>query len=651
MTAFDRAWGVAKVDFALGPMPRSRRSDSLGTSWHTPRTYKYRVPTGKDAEGKLIYGPREHEVSDRSFINLPKANKRRGLNEPKEGAVPGFTTITAEDWGPWRRPPVPGDPITLDNWTGSQNLHEVSPQESYVSGRGIIDTIVHESMHDADPFARFLSESTGRASFGARPSGFRNTNPVSDKGEFHGLPKEGSASMTRAGHGLGAETMAYLGEYSEAPGKANLATMRHSDVDKVDVKWMLNRLVDARKRAGIAENTGDLSHLGGRFGVRFADNPEQILSLSGGRIPDYIKQPKNARGIIGTHALDTPETANFTVPKSQQIRRNMINAVNEMAMTRMHESGEFLEDTATSQERYETTRSRPSAARRKAVNRETSPARRAINAHWKKVEAGKAPVPNSMEDLPENVQRLIGQQQIRSVLGLQRGRASEPIMGLDPADALEEKLRGKMGRSLTYSGDDAQREKWDKLPFEEREVHLREYLTELSGMMTTDLSRDRYWEPKYDHEWGDDIFDVINETKWERRCREHDSGPHFHGYLEHSDEYQRKCTGDMKNTDESETGCDGYSEPKGKEYADLLSEFAFKFGEEPPYDGAEDPGKFAYRGVSPGKKHRIVPHRYTPPSGIPAQDWLEMLQWASGKRQPIQGRSINEETWFGHRKA
>jgi len=380
--------------------------------------------------------------------------------------------------------------------------------------------------------------------------------------------------------------------------------------------------------------------------------------MYGKKLPAYIPQPDSASDIIGIHATDTPETANFAIPKSQQIRRNLINAVNEMAMTRMTESGEFLEDYATSPDQTDTRRNRPPAARIKRMERETSPVRRAINAHWKKIEAGKAPVPNSLEDLPENIQRLIGQQQIRAELGLMRGRASEAIEGLDPAKALEAKLREKIGSQTHYAirggigsgyGHDSwdeQRTKWDKLPFEEQEAVLRDYLTELSGMMREGVPTDRYGEYHFpDYEWDDDIYDVMDETKWERRCHEHDERGTAHSV----------CTGDMKDAHESETGCDGYNEPRGKKFRDLREEFPHIFNrrwETHGYGGAE---KFAYRGAKPGKKHRIVPHRYTPPPGIPEQDWLEMLQWASGKREPYEGKHQiamrGEDThWAGNRR-
>ena len=626
--AFGSVWSVAKTDFRL-----RTPETSMGVSYSYPKTYKYRVPIGRDAEGGLIYGPKEHEVSDTSFVQLAHADKNRGTVNDARGVAD-----RAEDWGPWARPPPKpsSEPVRQPTLRDFIVGESDDPTKDWVSGRGIMNTIAHEAIHDADPIARYMTTATGRPKFGARRQLYHR-GPVSPKGRFYGVMRP-QAGATSRDPSLAAEAMAYHGSYLTAPGKANLRTMRHSNVARSDVSWMLRGLAEARKREGTAVSPDADSRR--RFS---ADSPEEILHMYGKKLPAYIPQPKSASDIIGIHATDTPETANFAMPKSQQIRRNLINAVNEMAMTRMTESGEFLEDYATSLDQTRTKRNRPPAARIKRMERETSPVRRAINAHWKKIEAGKVPVPDSLEDLPENIQRQIGQQQIRGELGLRRGRASEAIEGLDPAEELEAKLREKIGRTYRGYSDyswDEQREKWEKLPFEEQEAVLRDYLTELSGMMRVGVPRGRYGEPVADYKWGDDIFDIFDEPIRERKCREHDDWNPF-------------C--DKKDEGESETGCDGYDYPRGKRFRDLREEFPHIFNrrwETHGYGGAE---KFAYRGAKPGKKHRIVPHRYTPPPGIPEQDWLEMLQWASGKREPYEGKHQiamrGEDThWAGNRR-
>ena len=62
MTAFDRAWDVAKSQFLIGEGGREGYT-SAGTSYNRPWTYKYRVPIGRDPEtGELIYSERDREV-------------------------------------------------------------------------------------------------------------------------------------------------------------------------------------------------------------------------------------------------------------------------------------------------------------------------------------------------------------------------------------------------------------------------------------------------------------------------------------------------------------------------------------------------------------------------------------------------------------
>lgn len=602
--AFSMAWSVAKVDFLLDPagMPKSRYpGDYYGVSYIRPETYNYRVPTGKDAEGDLIYGPREHEVTDQSFVHLPHFERY------------------GEDLGPLRRPPSkPPEEGTLEDYGLDLSQYD---SEKDVPGRRIMDTTTHEAIHDADPVARWFDKTTGRPTFGARGDRGSQINRIVGTGGIEQGQQVGVFSpwvgSTVRDQDFAAETMAFLSEYGEAPGKANLRILNHPDVDRVDRRWLLNRLADARKRAGIADDASSAPELRRTPGM----SPERILDRYGRSVPAYVPQPRDeeSRKLTGTHALDTEQTANFTVPKSQQIRRNLINAVNEMAMTRMHESGEFLEDHTTSQDSWEEKRQRPSAAKMKAAKRETKDARRVINAHWKKVEAGKAPVPNSMEDLPENVQRLIGQQQIRSVLGLQRGRASEAIDEGYPATIITNRLLDTLDSGNLHGFGDPSKE-WEALPLEEREEHLREYLTDLDKVMNVGTRWvGGHWSghEENDYQMKDIIWEELDQQNWTRRCKEHGEA----------------CTGDKKHHWDSETDCDGRRESTGHVYANLREEFPHIFSDE-NYDRTFVYDAKAVGTTSPGSKHRIIPHRFTPPSGISVQDWLEMLQWGSGKDEP-----------------
>ena len=449
--AFQRGWDVSKIDFRLDNT--SSRDNTLG--WSSPFggdvEYQYRVPTGRDKDGNLLYEGEPRSVKDSSWINL--------------GAYSN-----------------PEEELTDDP--------RKDPKET-IQDR-IISTIIHESMHDADreigsPAREFgFGRAKGRPRFGNRFTdmnaiGGRDNNvPVSvidSKGMARRFNEEGfegfslkpdaevrmNPSPPEIGSGLArdetlaAETMAYLGQYPFDEKRRNLNIARHTDVSPTDTAFLLDKY-------GTWKNF---------YGNKKMNPKNQKRKLRIGYKPNFPLE-------------HTP---------SERIRRNLINALDDTAMTRMTQSGQFLENPLTSIVggfgEGSTSSTRPIKAQLDAARKETSKARRAINAHWKKIEAGKAPSPNSIDDLPQKIQELIGQQQIRAKLGRMRGLESNAIDRGSPAKNLDKKYR-----SLVVHADSR----------EEKVNLMRKYAKELlQYYKPSEPKMDRYGDYSDYQEWIGDL--------------------------------------------------------------------------------------------------------------------------------------------------
>jgi hypothetical protein len=437
--AFNKSWDLAKVDFRF-----DSKDKNLGWSSTINDSYRHRIPIRQNKDGKMIYqAGRSDPITDRSWVNLA-----------------GF-----------------------------------GPNDSDDLERRIIETIMHESMHDADTDvgtpARRFDDSKGRPRFGnrnnysqrsrfstlglgepatviRRKDGMREISPNISAGgnyKFEGAkdelafnpPSDVGSALTRDAD-LAAETMAYIGEHPRARGTANLETMKHSSVSPIDTKWLADKV---------------------NWDSRFRSYKPKSMKRA---LRNYVGLPR-----IPSDGGERPNAEGFETSKTEQVRRNLVNALNDTAMTRMTQSGEFLENTKTSQIPGYTEGSRtagkirPMKPQIDAAKKETSKARRAINRHWKKIEAGEAPLPNSIEDLPQNIQELIGQQEIRAKLGLMRGLESDAVNLGNPMDVLNQKYE-----DMFYLDD-------GELPRDEQLNILREYLKEiLADYKVVEPGYDRY---------------------------------------------------------------------------------------------------------------------------------------------------------------
>jgi hypothetical protein len=316
-------------------------------------------------------------------------------------------------------------------------------------------TIMHEAMHDADLSigspARQASRRRGPEFLGSGGEPWEKTSGA----------KSVSNPPTTRDSNLASETMAYLGTYPDRPDLVNIATMDHPEVKPSDVEFMYDKLPAEPVFTSIRDASRS------KFRKRHTKGLKRALRPSIERDPE-------------TGEITNEFEEDFVVPQTEQIRRNLVNALRDMAMTRMIESGEFKENPETNRYSFDIKGDRPDPRKIKAAERETSKARNAINRFFRKVEAGNEPAPRSMEDLPEKIRQLIGQQQIRQLVGEQRGLGSKAeVNRMSEFDEIQDKITNLISPTVNrYRNyyDDEEESEFDKLPLEERKKLLSEYL-------------------------------------------------------------------------------------------------------------------------------------------------------------------------------
>ena len=341
----------------------------------------------------------------------------------------------------------------------------------------IMRTIMHEAMHDADYNIGTPALSTSRS----RDPDFLGSQERSfDRfGNTKGRNRPTTRDSTFA-----AETMANIGEYPDRPDIANIGIMNHGHVKPSDVEFMYDKLPAEPVFSSV------------RDALRSRNRKRNTKGLKRAVRPRITRDPE-------TGEINNEFEEDFVVSRNEQIRRNLVNALRDMAMTRMLESGEFMEDPLTNRSHYDMRGDRPDPRKIKAAERETSKARNAINRFFRKVESGDEPAPRSMEDLPEKIQQMIGQQQIRQLVGEQRGSSSEAIVNRnsefeDMQDKLTDLITPTVNRYSGYYVDEEEGE-FNKLPLEERKKLLSEYLGFI-GQKMRPVKYDVYGNPKNDHE-------------------------------------------------------------------------------------------------------------------------------------------------------
>ena len=358
----------------------------------------------------------------------------------------------------------------------------------------IMRTIMHEAMHDADISvgspARSASRRRGPEFLGS--GGDRGANRIRSRAE------SGLNSPTTRDKDFAAETMAYLGMYPDRPDLANIATMDHPEVKPSDVEFMYDKLPAKPVFSHIRD-------------LRSAKKRRNTKALKRAHRPSIVRDPE-------TGEISNEFEEGYVVPRTEQIRRNLVNALRDMAMTRMIESGEFKENPETNRYEFDMKGDRPDARKIKAAERETSKARNAINRFFRRVEAGDEPVPRSMEDLPEKIRQLIGQQQIRQLVGEQRGLGSEATVNRrSEFDEIQDKITNlispTVNRHRNYYDDEEEGE-FDKLPLEERKKLLSEYLGFINDRMRP-VKYDDYGNVRRFDESVDD-YGLVHQTLMER---------------------------------------------------------------------------------------------------------------------------------------
>ena len=404
MTAFDRAWDVAKSQFLIGEGGREGYT-SAGTSYNRPWTYKYRVPIGRDPEtGELIYSERDREVvvgSDKGGSHYPaSAVHLEHQTKPWQGLSPN-TSFTA------REEEEDDDPDKQDQ----------------LSMEDIISTIIHENIHDAWNYRpgtpSILQGTTGETagrrtdagSFGRTPhEEFPGVLAKPKKKEKYAKDSEDEAigdswhqrerlqtkgpgilsesgrpapSMAKIGPGRGRkydvsrlpnEKAAFIGEYPNLRGLNAYRAIIHPNVTIEDSNRILDNIIAARKRAGIPdrripgwENPKTPEHmrmrgklarkLGRRFGGKgrktskggrvegMFDEAEESIDPETG---EWIENPRKGLGISYLSEMEPGGQRGevgqrFIVPAEEQILNNLLNAVRQSVHTRMANSGEFFE--------------------------------------------------------------------------------------------------------------------------------------------------------------------------------------------------------------------------------------------------------------------------------------------------------------------
>tara|TARA_R110000737_G_scaffold251827_1_gene261430 strand:- start:734 stop:2431 length:1698 start_codon:yes stop_codon:yes gene_type:complete len=475
--AFQHGWDVSKIDFRTNIHPTSPNALGYSRMSDTPEEYFYRTPIGKDGQGNLIYGPRNQSVKDTSFIQLPKYNEKneslRSFKDPHLRRLWGF--------GP-------------DTESTQQHYKKYINQADKEDSQDIISTIIHESMHDADHRGDAYSENltdpimptfgnrgkfTGRFSVNGTDTGGILDKPTlwnllsndwSKKNKLKdNVPLTGSGLYRDKG--LASETMAYTGQHPFDEQLRMHSLLSHSAVPPSNV-------------ASVIRNYGDW---------RGSPLPWEPRNLKGKKLTPKRMKASIRRGNLPPFPL--------VLDSRERIRRNLNNALNDTAMTRMIESGEFLEKPETdgdpsSVDPYHGRgkRDRTSSVDFKEAQKETSKSRNAINSYFRNKNN---PTPNSLEDLPKKIQALIGQQQLRGILGRMRGMSSEGKTLDDSMGRAEIKLYDQLGvpqynRNYTSMYNHPLEEKLEQTPKSEKDEYIREYLETMRNTTEHKLSEDEW---------------------------------------------------------------------------------------------------------------------------------------------------------------